>query len=676
MAETRRLTSRPILGIAVGAVILLAVVLAFVYPADDTVDVEPVEEVSIPEGAEISSTQEEIAESLAVTEQIANADEAEAEERGPVEERVAEPLKDFEEVTADTGEVSVEKPLASVAEVSAMPEEEAPSSQEEMITELVSDSAEVIVAVQPVETDEKAIASEPTADAGEAIVEKSPASAEEVSAVPKKELPSPRGPAVEDPTSDSKEIIVVVQSEPLDQSGVTSESVNAADEDRVESIIEPAAKETAPAPTASSSMDESDKKEKPSESVKVITEQPTRVENELASSSLTTELPDDMADGEIDIANPESEATIIGLPPLPKEDIEAGMDASPEVSADQPMVVDEGRAVLDAGHPIAEEKSSLVGEIPDPHDERQPPVPAQAEQIAMAPLPTLPPDESAGTSFENVQIPQFDAVSVDPSGIIVVAGRTSPEIPVQILLDAMVQTEETTSSKGEFTAIFFAELSEQPQKLTLAALNADGSKVFSVDSVYIALTPLIVNGVEMMAVQNIRISEGDDGIAIVNDGPRELLETLAYDANGYVLLQGRGTPRNMTRIELDDSEVASSRIGNDSRWSVSLNSVVPGTYELSIFEVDDLGNSIQSVHTPLRIEEPRRVRAVQDQNPEAEPIAALVTVQKGYTLWGISRRNYGLGRLYVRIYEANKDQIDDPDLIFPGQIFAVPSENP
>jgi nucleoid-associated protein YgaU len=53
--------------------------------------------------------------------------------------------------------------------------------------------------------------------------------------------------------------------------------------------------------------------------------------------------------------------------------------------------------------------------------------------------------------------------------------------------------------------------------------------------------------------------------------------------------------------------------------------------------------------------------------------ARIVTVQPGFTLWGIATENYGDGFLYVRVYEANRDQIRDPDLIYPGQIFTVPS---
>ncbi|MCM0019941.1 MAG: LysM peptidoglycan-binding domain-containing protein, partial [Tagaea sp.] len=47
----------------------------------------------------------------------------------------------------------------------------------------------------------------------------------------------------------------------------------------------------------------------------------------------------------------------------------------------------------------------------------------------------------------------------------------------------------------------------------------------------------------------------------------------------------------------------------------------------------------------------------------------------GNSLWRISRRIYGEGLRYTTIYAANREQIRDPDLIFPGQIFAVPKTN-
>ncbi len=48
-------------------------------------------------------------------------------------------------------------------------------------------------------------------------------------------------------------------------------------------------------------------------------------------------------------------------------------------------------------------------------------------------------------------------------------------------------------------------------------------------------------------------------------------------------------------------------------------------------------------------------------------------IVRGDNLWTISRRTYGEGERYTLIYDANQDQIRDPDLIYPGQVFVLPS---
>lgn len=47
-------------------------------------------------------------------------------------------------------------------------------------------------------------------------------------------------------------------------------------------------------------------------------------------------------------------------------------------------------------------------------------------------------------------------------------------------------------------------------------------------------------------------------------------------------------------------------------------------------------------------------------------------VKKGDTLWGIAKMYYGNGSQYVKIYEANKDKIKNPNLIYPQQKFLIP----
>ena len=59
----------------------------------------------------------------------------------------------------------------------------------------------------------------------------------------------------------------------------------------------------------------------------------------------------------------------------------------------------------------------------------------------------------------------------------------------------------------------------------------------------------------------------------------------------------------------------------------------------------------------------------------AVPATVTVTVQPGYTLWGIAQENFGSGVLYVQVFKANRDKIRDADLIYPGQVFTMPTGN-
>jgi nucleoid-associated protein YgaU len=58
----------------------------------------------------------------------------------------------------------------------------------------------------------------------------------------------------------------------------------------------------------------------------------------------------------------------------------------------------------------------------------------------------------------------------------------------------------------------------------------------------------------------------------------------------------------------------------------------------------------------------------------APPPPVTITVQPGFTLWGIANEMMGEGTMYVQVFEANKDKIVDPDLIYPGQVFTLPQE--
>jgi nucleoid-associated protein YgaU len=55
---------------------------------------------------------------------------------------------------------------------------------------------------------------------------------------------------------------------------------------------------------------------------------------------------------------------------------------------------------------------------------------------------------------------------------------------------------------------------------------------------------------------------------------------------------------------------------------------------------------------------------------------ATTIVSRGDSLWRISRATYGAGMRYAVVYKANRNQIRNPDLIYPGQIFVLPRKAP
>ena len=59
---------------------------------------------------------------------------------------------------------------------------------------------------------------------------------------------------------------------------------------------------------------------------------------------------------------------------------------------------------------------------------------------------------------------------------------------------------------------------------------------------------------------------------------------------------------------------------------------------------------------------------------EADAGARTYTVESGDSLWKIAEAMYGNGSKYTKIFDANRDILDDPDRIFPGQVLKIPEQ--
>lgn len=91
-------------------------------------------------------------------------------------------------------------------------------------------------------------------------------------------------------------------------------------------------------------------------------------------------------------------------------------------------------------------------------------------------------------------------------------------------------------------------------------------------------------------------------------------------------------------------------------------------------ETDDpsaLEKVILMAGNALGIEE---VRADEVVAPPQTVEVEYYEIQKGDSLWKIAKTFYGDGNQYTKIFEANKEVIKDPDLIFPGQKIRIPKD--
>ncbi|AUQ49678.1 LysM domain protein [Phaeobacter inhibens] len=204
-------------------------------------------------------------------------------------------------------------------------------------------------------------------------------------------------------------------------------------------------------------------------------------------------------------------------------------------------------------------------------------------------------------------------------------------------------------------------------------------------------TPAAATAPETAPEQRAVLRSDASGVTLVQpptptlaDAPETVaLDTISYDAEGAVVLSGRVRSDAVVRAYLDNAAVADLPVDEEGRWSGVLPDVAPGIYALRLDALDSEGKVLSRLETPFKREAPEVLQpsleatATDATSPDAAPTGAkplvrLVTVQEGDTLWAISRERYGDGLLYVRVFDANREAIRDPDLIYPGQVFSVP----
>lgn len=324
--------------------------------------------------------------------------------------------------------------------------------------------------------------------------------------------------------------------------------------------------------------------------------------------------------------------------------------------------------------------------------------PAQEVSPAPAAAPERAPEPADPVSAADAEaVARFDTLRVTPAGALTLAGDVAPGARVELLLDGVVIDTVTANAQGDFAAVTSAAPSAEPRILQLRVTGADGVARLSEESLTVAPSPLAVAraatakgaapdtvAAEVAAAQVLAetpLLTGSDGAARLLAGVSETLviDTLALSDDGTVTISGRGAPKGaLLRAYVDNAEVGLVQGAADGRFAMRLPAAAPGPHVLRVDALDAAGKVLARAEQRFEglAPPPPEPALAAPAAPAAEGTAParsrMVTVAPGSTLWAIASARYGDPLLYVQIFEANRGQIRDPDLIYPGQVFTLP----
>ena len=360
-----------------------------------------------------------------------------------------------------------------------------------------------------------------------------------------------------------------------------------------------------------------------------------------------------------------------------------------------------------------------------PVDTDEQDVGADAIVVEAEPAAAEPSEEAAVEDVADAapQIPLLTDRRFEPDGGYLMSGTAAPGLPLAVFVDGAEVERFDVGADGSFLAIGFLGMSDAPRVLELvsdpdgAALRADERFIMAA-SVAPEVIPETVDVAQVEPSQAsapettvaVQSGEGGDtqadvpqtataepaapstpailavtpeGVEVVQapvarDAPPEVmsnvaLDTITYNLDGDVVLGGRALGQGFVQVYVDNAPVSRLPVDEDGTWRGDLPDVDTGVYTLRIDEVDEGGDVVSRIETPFLREDPADVIEVMAEEV-ADPnfTVATRTVQPGATLWAIAEERYGSGVLYVNVFEANKDRIRDPDLIYPGQVFILP----
>ncbi len=303
---------------------------------------------------------------------------------------------------------------------------------------------------------------------------------------------------------------------------------------------------------------------------------------------------------------------------------------------------------------------------PPPHVSSAPRVPP-APQVSPAPLASPAPSEAATK-------PSFDIARIGPDGRSVVAGRAAPGAKVVLLDGGKEIASSVADARGEWVIIAQEPPLGPGQHELRVIQHIEGRAPVTSEQVVIAVVPQPPSAAAPAPRdETLVMIVPPAGAATLVQPPSAagvpksgdlVISTVDYDDRGNATISGQAAPGTTVRGYIDDRIAAEGIAGADGRWRLApANPIDQGKHTLRVDRLAKDGKPVARLELPFeRVAVP----------PPTGSDTKRLYVVRGDNLWNIARAHYGVGWHHTKIFNANKDQIRDPDLIYPGQVFSLP----
>jgi hypothetical protein len=298
------------------------------------------------------------------------------------------------------------------------------------------------------------------------------------------------------------------------------------------------------------------------------------------------------------------------------------------------------------------------------------PAPAKPAEAKPAPPPAAAETKPAPT--EAVMAPSFDVARIGADGRAVIAGRATPNAKIVLLDGGKEIARGQADDRGEW--VIMAQdppLAPGPHEIRVVQ-HVEGHAPVTSEQVVVAVVPTPADNASKKEDTLVMISP-PSGAATLLQPPTAggvpksgdlQVSTMDYDERGQTTITGQATPGATVRAYLDDKPVAEGKAGRDGHWRLAPpNPIEQGEHRLRLDRLAPDGKP--SARLELKFE---RQKTEPGDNRRLH-------VVRGDNLWNIARAHYGEGWRYTTIFDANKGEIRDPNLIYPGQVFSLPKVN-